>query len=257
MLDSSTPDTTVPHADAPLLSVLMPVYNEAATLREIIALVRAVPLDLELIIVDNCSTDGTRAILQELLSSGAAEPAEGDGRLRIAFQEENRGKGTSVRRALGLARGTWVIVQDADLEYNPQDFLRLLARAQRPDKPAVVFGTRLRPGTRTRKQQPRTAFYWGRLGLSAFFRGLYGRSLSDVATCYKLMRCDLARSLNLRGSGFELDFEIAARLARRGARWVEIPIYYAPRTEHEGKKIKAGRDGLRAVWTLFKLRFLP
>jgi hypothetical protein len=235
----------------PKLSVLLPVYNEATTLLEILEQVRAVPLDLEIIVVDNCSQDGTRELLQEMLRHEEAQPEEGEGRLRVAFQEQNKGKGASVRRALALARGEWVIVQDADLEYDPRDFVRLLERAERRDRPQVVFGTRLRKGTRSREMQPHTAFYWGRLALTFVFRLLYGRALSDVATCYKLMRRTLALELGLQGSGFELDFEIAAKLARRGARWVEIPIFYAPRTEREGKKIRAGRDGNgRAVGVL-------
>jgi dolichol-phosphate mannosyltransferase len=241
----------------PKLSVLLPVYNEAATLPAVLEQVRAVPLDLEIIVVDNCSDDGTRDLLQAMLDSGEAHLEDGEGRLRVAFQEQNKGKGASVRRALGLARGEWVIVQDADLEYDPQDFVRLLDRAERRDRPQAVFGTRLRRGTQSRETQPHTAFYWGRLGLTFVFRLLYGRALSDVATCYKLMRRSLALDLKLQGSGFELDFEIAAKLARRGARWAEIPIFYAPRTEREGKKIRAGRDGLGALWAFVKYRVLP
>lgn len=236
------------------LSVLMPVYNEHATWRRALELVQAVPLDKEVIIVDNCSTDGTREALQALLESDEATDETGDGRLRVVLQPQNLGKGSSVRRALALARGEFVIVQDADLEYEPQDYLKLLAVAEQGHP--VVFGTRLLPGSEARRKQPRTSFYYGRLGLSIAFRLLYGTPLTDVATCYKLMRRELAQSLPLRGSGFELDFEIPARLRRRGVRIVEVPIAYHPRTELEGKKIRAGRDGLRAIWTLLKYRFL-
>lgn len=240
------------------LSVLMPVYNERATLGEILRRVRAVPLDLEIIVVDNCSDDGTRDDLEAMLQAGEAELEDGLGRLRVAFQAENRGKGSSVRRALQLARGDWVIVQDADLEYDPQDFLKLLEAAEKPRRraPDAIFGTRLMHGSASRQNQPRTPFFYGRLGLSLVFRLLYGRALSDVATCYKLMRLETARELQLRGSGFDLDFEMAARLARTGARWVEVPVSYQPRTELEGKKIRAGRDGVRAIWTLLKYRFV-
>lgn len=237
------------------LSVLMPVYNERATLREIVRRVQEVPLDKEIIIVDNCSTDGTREELQALLDSGEAEDESGTGRLRIVLQAENKGKGSSVRRALELARGEWVIVQDADLEYDPQDYLKLLAVAERSPKRLAVFGSRLKQGTAARQGMPHTSFYYGRIGLSILFRVLYASPLSDVATCYKLMRRDLAQSLPLKGSGFELDFEIPARLRRRGVRIYEVPISYAPRTELEGKKIRAVQDGLRAAWTLIKYRF--
>ena len=161
-----------------------------------------------------------------------------------------------MRRALQLARGEWVIVQDADLEYDPQDYLKLLAVAEKGKNRQAVFGSRLIRGSEARSQQTRTPFYYGRIGLSLLFRVLYASPLSDVATCYKLMRRDLAQSLPLRGSGFELDFEIPARLRRRGVRIYEVPVSYHPRTELEGKKIRVVHDGLRAAWTLLKYRFL-
>jgi dolichol-phosphate mannosyltransferase len=238
------------------LSVLMPVYNERATLQEILRRVQAVPVDKEIIVVDNCSTDGTREDLQAMLGSGAAETAEGAGRLRVVLQPENRGKGSSVRRALELARGDWVIVQDADLEYDPQDYLKLLAVVEKSPRRHAVFGSRLTRGTASLSGMPHTSFYYGRIGLSMLFRVLYGSPLTDVATCYKLMRRELAQSLTLRGSGFELDFEIPARLRRRGVRIFEIPISYQPRTELEGKKIRAVQDGLHAAWTIIKYRFV-
>jgi len=239
------------------LSVLIPVYNERATLGEILRRVQEVPVEKEIIVVDNCSTDGTREDLLAMREAGQAKGETGDensaARLRIVLQSENLGKGASVRRALSLARGDWVIVQDADLEYDPRDYLKLLALAERKNAVAV-FGSRLRGGE-SRNRQPRTAFYYGRVGLSVVFRVLYASPLSDVATCYKLMRRETAQSLDLRGSGFDLDFEISARLRRRGIRIWETPISYAPRTELEGKKIRVVRDGLRAVWTLVKYRF--
>jgi dolichol-phosphate mannosyltransferase len=246
------------------LSVLMPVFNERATLSEILRRVQAVPVDKEIIVIDNCSTDGTREDLEAMLERGEAETEHGDGRLRIVLQPQNRGKGASVRRALSLARGEYVIVQDADLEYDPRDYLKLLAVAEKPVKGRAgrsrgrdaVFGTRLMPGTAARLGQPHTAFYYGRIGLSLLFRLLYASSLSDVATCYKLMRRDVAQSLRLCGSGFDLDFEIPARLRRWGVHIAEVPISYQPRTELEGKKIRAVHDGLRAAWTLVKYRFV-
>jgi dolichol-phosphate mannosyltransferase len=249
------------------LSVLMPVFNERATLSEILRQVRAVPIDKEIIVVDNCSTDGTREDLRVMLDRGEADAEHGQGRLRVVFQTRNFGKGASVRRALSLARGEYVIVQDADLEYDPRDYVKLLAVAEKVCGIAArnsqgnsrgrdaVFGTRLMPGTAARRGQPHTAFYYGRIGLSLLFRLLYGSSLSDVATCYKLMRREVAQSLRLCSVGFDLDFEIPAKLRRRGVRIAEVPISYQPRTELEGKKIRAVRDGLRAAWTLVKYRF--
>ena len=162
-----------------------------------------------------------------------------------------------MRRALGLARGEWTIVQDADLEYDPRDFHKLLAAA-RKRKLDAVFGTRLSPGSATRREQPRTAFFYGRVGLTVFYRVLYGAPLDDVATCYKLMRRTFVQSLDLQCDGFDLDFEIAAKVARarkRGARVGQTPISYHPRTELEGKKIRVVRDGLRAAWALLRFRF--
>lgn len=246
------------------LSVLIPVWNEGATLLEILEQVRAVPVEKEIILVDDGSTDGTRDILQSLIESGQAQDEDGnvennDLDLRIVLQEHG-GKGVAVRRALSLARGDWIVVQDADLEYDPNDFVRLLAFAQKKRGRCVaVFGTRLLKGSPSRANQAqhsRTAFYYGRIGLSVWFRVLYGAPVSDVATCYKMVRRDVLQSFDLRGRGFELDFEIAAKLARSGHRIWEVPVWYQPRSVLEGKKIKVVRDGLRAAWTLLKLRFL-
>lgn len=244
------------------LSVLMPVYNERATFEEILRRVQAVDIPKEIVIVDNCSTDGTRELLLELLSSGQAGEAESGSTLRVVLQKTNGGKGSSVRRALELARGEFVIVQDADLEYDPRDYLKLLEAAQ-PDesKPGhdVVFGTRLLPGSATRRQQPRTSFYYGRVGLSILLRILYAVPISDVATCYKLLKREVAQNLDLRSSGFDLDFEIGAKVARlikqKKIRYAEVPVSYHPRTELEGKKIRAFHDGWRAAWALFRFRF--
>jgi glycosyltransferase involved in cell wall biosynthesis len=261
----------------PKLSVLMPVFNERSTLVEILRRVQAVGVEKEIIIVDNCSTDGTREFLQDMLHRGQAGDADSGSPLRVVLQAENKGKGASVRRALELARGQFVIVQDADLEYDPADYLKLLAVAEganaegtksksaksksaKREKRAydVVFGTRLLRGTATRAQQPRTSFYYGRVGLSIMLRILYAVPISDVATCYKLLKREVAQSLDLQSSGFDLDFEIAAKVARlkkkRVLRYAEVPVSYSPRTELEGKKIRVWRDGWRAAWALLRFR---
>lgn len=248
------------------LSVLMPVFNERATLEEILRRVQAVGVAKEIIIVDNCSTDGTREILQQMLDNGQAGDDGAGSTLRVVLQAENKGKGASVRRALELARGEFVIVQDADLEYDPADYLKLLAVAEGANQTAqrkkrahdVVFGTRLLRGTATRAQQPRTSFYYGRVGLSIFLRILYAVPISDVATCYKLLKREVAQNLDLQSSGFDLDFEIAAKVAKlkkqRRLRYAEVPVSYHPRTELEGKKIRAWHDGWRAAWALIRFR---
>ena len=239
------------------LSVLMPVWNESATLEEILRRIADVDVDKEIIVVDNVSSDGTREILEAMLARGDAGAPDSEARVRVAFQAENRGKGASVRRALKLSRGDWVIVQDADLEYDPRDYLRLMGAAQKRGLD-VVFGTRLKGDTRA--EQPRTSFFYGRVGLSVFFRLLYGSPLSDVATCYKLLKRPFAQTLDLQSDGFDLDFEIAAKVARaatkRRIRVGEIPISYHPRTELEGKKIRAFHDGWRAARALLKFRWM-
>ncbi len=257
------------------LSVLMPVWNERATIEEILRRVQSVPVEKEIIIVDNGSDDGTREFLSELIETGAAQwgqwtdsqhwnnidhRADDIAPIRIMFQRENQGKGASVRAALRIARGDWIIVQDADLEYDPHDYVRLLAAAhqvlampRRVRRSVVVFGSRLLDEN-TRRAQGRNLLFAGRIGLTFLFRLLYGRSLSDVSTCYKLMPRGLAQSLKLRSNGFDLDFEIAARLARANARLVEIPISYTPRSKAQGKKLRACRDGWRAAVALLRAR---
>jgi glycosyltransferase involved in cell wall biosynthesis len=255
---AATPSAQISTQPEIKLSVLMPVYNERATLEEILRRVREVPIPKEITIVDNCSTDGTRELLRELVASGQAGEEESTRDVRVALQEENEGKGSSVRRALKNARGEFVIVQDADLEYDPQDYLKLLEAAEKK-RNDVVFGTRLLKGSQTRRNQPRTSFYYGRVGLSILLRVLYAVPISDVATCYKLLRREVAQTLDLKSSGFDLDFEIGAKVAklkRKGKiRYAEVPISYQPRTELEGKKIRAVHDGLRAARALIKYRF--
>ncbi|MEO6906806.1 MAG: glycosyltransferase family 2 protein [Abditibacteriaceae bacterium] len=237
----------------------MPVYNECATLEEILQRVQAVPLEKEIIVVDNCSTDGSRELMQVWITSGKAGGMGSQAPIRIIFQEQNRGKGSSVRRALDESRGEWVIIQDADLEYDPQDFLKLLLVAKDQHCEAV-FGTRLLPGSDARQGMPKTSFYFGRLGLAWLFKILFKTALSDVATCYKLMKRSVAQQLELESNGFDLDFEIAAKLSKmsQSKNWklAEVPISYEPRTELEGKKIHALRDGWRAIRALFKYRFI-
>ncbi len=246
----------------------MPVWNERSTIETIVAQVLAVPIELELIIIDNGSEDGTRDWLRAQIDNGQACWANADNtteaQIRVWFQSENRGKGASVRRALELARGDWVIVQDADLEYDPRDYVKLLRAAQRIEdrqkrvknlRDFAIFGSRLRR-VETRRAQGKGAFFWGRVGLSLGFQLLYARALSDVATCYKLLPRELARRLNLQSEGFDLDFEIAARLVRAGAHIYEVPISYAPRTKAEGKKIRPLYDGYRAARALVLHRFL-
>ena len=230
-----------------MLSVIIPVYNEKATVCTIIDRVRELPIETEGIVVDNKSTDGTREIIQELDYPN----------LQVILQPRNLQKGNSVKRGIRAAHGAYTVIQDADLEYDPQDLPRLLERIQQPGVLAV-FGSRLLGAGEHRRKLPLSVFSMGRNALTAWFWLLYGSSLTDIATCYKRAPTDLLKGLNLRCEGFDLDFELAAKLTklarRRGEQVVEVPIAYQPRSVAEGKKIR-WKDGIRALWALTRFRF--
>jgi len=228
-------------ARVPLLTVLMPVYNERATLGEALRRVLASPVDKEVLIVDDGSTDGTREYLR----------AEVDGRLegvRVAYLERNSGKGAAIRAALPLAQGEFVVIQDADLEYDPADFPALLAPAR--EGATVVYGTRFRPRA-PRMRLPNLIV--NRL-LAWMVRVLYGAPLTDEATCYKLFRRDAILSVPLTCRRFEFCPEVTAKLLRRGHKIVEVPVRYEARTMAQGKKIR-WTDAVTAIWTLLKYRW--
>jgi glycosyltransferase involved in cell wall biosynthesis len=219
------------------LSVLMPVYNERDTIDLIVDAVRATPLPLEIICVDDRSTDGTEQVLETLLAQGRID--------QLHRQPENRGKGAAVRQALSMSTGDIVIVQDADLEYDPADWPVLLEPIL-DGRADASFGSRFLGGPH------RVLYYWHSVGnnlLTMYSNMLTNLNLTDMETCYKAMRGDLARSLwpKLTAQRFGFEPEITARLARAGARIFEVPISYSGRTYAEGKKI-GWRDGLAAVW---------
>jgi len=201
--------------------------------------VKALPVNKEIIVIDNLSTDGTRELLETV----------NDPEIRVVLQSKNLGKGTSVKLGFAMAKGEWVIIQDADLEYEPSDILRLLEHAEKTGEVAV-FGSRLLTGN----PQGMWAFYIGRVVLNLVFRLLFGARTTDVATCYKLVRSDIAKRLRLRCSGFDLDFELASALRRLGYNIAEVPITYRPRTIAEGKKIRP-TDGVKAIATMLRVRF--
>lgn len=226
------------------LSVLMPVYNERDTVDAIVHQVQAAPISplrIELIVVDDCSTDGTRDVLQRL---------NGEGRIqKLHLQSENRGKGAAIRQALGMSTGDIVVVQDADLEYDPADWPVLLAPIL-DGKADACFGSRFLGGPH------RVLFFWHSVGnklLTTFSNMLTNLNLTDMETCYKAMRGDLARRIQpqLRSDRFGFEPEITARLAKAHARIFEVPISYAGRTYAEGKKIN-WRDGVAAFWHILK-----
>jgi glycosyltransferase involved in cell wall biosynthesis len=225
------------------VSVLMPVYNERATVVHAVERVREVPFEMEIICVDDGSTDGTRDVLRELEASGQIDA--------LVLHETNRGKGAAVRSALAKATGDVVVIQDADLEYDPADILRMLGPI-RDGRADAVFGSRFRGGV------SRVLYYWhslGNWGLTTLSNMLTNLNVSDMETCYKLVRTDLMKSLPLTSDRFGFEPELTARLAQSRARIYEVPISYSGRTYAEGKKIKWS-DGVAALWHIVRFNLL-
>jgi glycosyltransferase involved in cell wall biosynthesis len=232
--------TAPPLPADPLLSVVMPVFNEQATIEEIIRRVLAVGLRIELIVVDDASTDGTPQILARLQRELG---------FTLLNQPRNGGKGSALRRGFDAITGDIVVIQDADLEYSPEEFPQLieLICAGRAD---VVFGSRFLGRHRVFML---THFMGNRL-LTFVANVLYNTMLSDMETCYKVMRTEVLRSMTLRSDGFGIEPEITAKVFKRGYRVYEVPITYDGRGYEEGKKI-TWRDGVVALWVLVKYRF--
>ncbi len=225
------------------VSVLMPVYNERATVAHAIERVRELPLSVEIICVDDCSSDGTREILASLRDAGAID--------HLVLHEKNRGKGAAIRTALARATGDVVIIQDADLEYDPADIVRLLGPVQ-DGRADAVFGSRFKGDVN------RVLYYWHSLGnglLTTLSNMVTNLNLSDMETCYKLVRTDLMKSLPLFSDRFGFEPELTARLAQSKARIYEVPISYSGRTYAEGKKIR-WTDGVAAFWHILRFNLL-
>lgn len=229
-------------ADYQLLTIIVPVFNERNTVGEAIRRVREAPLDIdkEIVIVDDGSDDGTLEIVRRL----------SDSTVRVFHYPDNRGKGSAVRRGIEEAKGDLIVVQDADLEYDPRDLSRLL-RPLQEGQARVVYGSRF-TGER------RNMFFWHWVGnrfLSLVTNVLYNTTLSDMETCYKMFDGDFLRSLNLSADRFEFEPEVTATTLRLGERIWEVPISYAGRELHEGKKI-SWRDGFPALATLIRVRLM-
>jgi len=247
------------------LSILIPAYNEQATIREILARVRAVDVVVdtdeahmgapvasgtdgrirfvkEIIVVDDGSSDGTRAILEE-------ESARGD--IQVLFHATNQGKGAAVRAAIDHASGDILIIQDADLEYDPRDYPALL-KPLVEGRADVVYGSRFLGGPR------KAMLFWHAAGnklLTFITNVFYDAILSDMETCYKVFRADVIKNIPLKSRRFEFEPEVTAKVLKRGHRIYEVPISYTGREYDEGKKI-TWRDGFSALWTLIKYRFV-
>ena len=227
------------------LSVVMPVYNEFATVEASVGRVRAIAgqVELEIICVDDGSTDGTREVLSRLERQGVVD--------RLILHERNSGKGSAVRTGIAHATGEVVVVQDADLEYDPRELPRLMEPIL-DGRADAVFGSRFLGGAH------RVLYFWHSVGnglLTLLSNMLTDLNLTDMETCYKMARADLIKSLPLSSQRFGFEPELTARLAQAGARIYEVPITYAGRTYAEGKKI-GWRDGAAAIWHILRFNLL-
>ena len=220
------------------VSVIVPVYNEIAHVDELLQAIHASPVKKEIIIVDDGSTDGTREKLQ-------AMPLAND--VTVVFHERNCGKGAAIRTALAYARGEYILIQDSDLEYDPQDYPALL-RPLEQHQANVVYG--VRPDRPERGLR----FFLGAKLLTHLTNLLYGAGIHDEATCYKVFRRSLLTQISLECRRFEFCPEVTAKLCRMGEKIAEVPIAYTPRSAGEGKKIRHA-DGWLAIWTLLRYRF--
>ncbi len=226
------------------LSVVMPVYNEQATLREVVSRVLAVPLEVELICVDDGSTDGSRETLGELQ---ATHP-----QICVLLQSKNMGKGAALRRGIQESTGDYVIIQDADLEYDPSDYPALLVPLIE-SKADVVYGSRfLGSGPH------RVLYFWHSVGnsvLTLISNALTNMNMTDMETCYKVFRREILQSIPIKEDRFGFEPEITVKIAKRHLRVYEVGISYWGRTYEEGKKI-GWKDGVRALWCLLKYTLL-
>jgi glycosyltransferase involved in cell wall biosynthesis len=233
------------------ISVIIPVYNEAPTLAEIVRRVVAQDFPKEVVLVDDCSQDGSRELLEELAAKGlsgldGAKP-KNDTSLKVVFQPKNQGKGAALRRGFGEATGDIVVVQDADLEYDPRDIFRLVQPIL-DGNADVVFGSRFLGETR------RVLYFWHAVmnrSLTLLSNMTTGLNLSDMETCYKAFRREVLSSFVLKEDRFGIEPELTARVGRANVRVYEVPISYFGRTYEDGKKI-GWKDGVRAVYAIAK-----
>jgi glycosyltransferase involved in cell wall biosynthesis len=224
-----------------VLSVVVPVYNEAPTIEKILEKINAVPIDKEIIVVDNCSQDGTQAILQNILKKTEYYNCRG------IFHTYNKGKGESVREGISIATGEFLVIQDADLEYEPNDYLELM-------KPLKDASADLTVGARfTREYSGMKMHQMGNRFLTAMINMLFGTRLNDYASCYKMARRQTWAALGLTARGFDIEVDIVCSALKKRLRIAEVPIMYYPRRYAEGKKIR-WFDGIAAIMAILKER---
>ncbi len=222
----------------------MPVYNERETLEQSLMAVLAVELADEIILVDDGSTDGSRDLYAKLEAL--------DDSVKVFLHDKNMGKGSAVRTGFSKATGDIFLIQDADLEYDPRDYPSLLQPIEE-GRADVVYGSRFRGGP------TKTMFFWHMVGnkfLTLVTNIVYNTILSDMETCYKVFRADVIRGIPLKARGFEFEPEVTSKVLKRGHRIYEVPISYNGREFDEGKKIRPFYDGMKALWTLLKYRFV-
>ncbi|MBU2235934.1 glycosyltransferase family 2 protein [Patescibacteria group bacterium] len=222
------------------LSIIIPVYNEKGTFKKIIKKVKAVPYEKEIIVVDDGSHDGTREILKNFK----------DPEVQIYYHEKNYGKGRAIRTGFEHMTGDVVLIQDADLEYDPQEYGALLKPIQ-DGKAEVVYGSRFRG-------EGKAMLFWHAIGnkfLTFVTNILYDTTITDMETCYKVFKTDIIKNLKLTANRFNIEPEMTAKVLKKGYRIYEVPISYTGREYDEGKKI-TWRDGFIALWTLIKYRFV-
>lgn len=222
------------------LSVLIPVYNECATIAEVVRRVCEVTTDKQIVVVDDCSTDGTRDVLQRLLDDGEIDD--------LVLHQKNMGKGAAIRSALALARGDAVVVQDADLEYDPAEYTRLMGPIEQ-GKADAVYGSRFAGA-----EPHRVLYFWhyvGNKGLTLLSNMFTNLNLTDMETCYKMFRRNVLESIEIEENRFGIEPEITAKLALGGWRIYEVGVSYSGRTYDEGKKIN-WKDGVSALRCILK-----
>lgn len=224
------------------LSILVPVYNEIHTVSPIVSQIDSLSIEKEIILVDDFSTDGTRELLKDRFGGGKDN-------IRVFYHHKNLGKGTAIKTALEQATGDYAIIQDADLEYNPEDYNLLLEVAERKNQD-VVYGSRF---LKTWRVTSLWHFLVNKF-LTVMTNILYSANLTDMETCYKLIKTEVFKGLDIESQRFEIEAEITARLLKKGYKIIEVPISYKGRSYHEGKKI-TWKDGFTTLWTLFKYRF--